>query len=216
MDGTKVEEILQKLFNETNDLLDEKFAVMAAQIRNDINEVKEDLARYKAENNIEIEKLKKTVSDVETSQEFLTDDESIKRVNNLIDNNKKMHLENQRLNVDIKDLKTQLQQSKDELNLHSQYIRSSWMVEISGILVKKDENLYNIISKIIDLAGIENFSVDQIVIAHRTSTNHFAPIIILFKRKRDRINFYSQKGKLRKLIVDQVLADREIESNSIE
>ena len=216
MDGTKVEEILQKLFNETNDLLDEKFAVMAAQIRNDINEVKEDLARYKAENNIEIEKLKKTVSDVETSQEFLTDDESIKRVNNLIDNNKKMHLENQRLNADIKDLKTQLQQSKDELNLHSQYIRSSWMVEISGILVKKDENLYNIISKIIDLTGIENVSVDQIVIAHRTSTSHFAPIIILFKRKLDRINFYSQKGKLRKLIVDQVLADREIESNSIE
>ena len=87
--------------------------------------MKEDLTRYRAENNIEIEKLKKTVSDVETSQEFLTDDESIERVNNLIDNNKKMPLENQRLNVDIKDLKTQLQQSKDELNLHSQYITSS-------------------------------------------------------------------------------------------
>ena len=86
--------------------------------------MKEDLTRYKAENNTEIEKLKKTVSDVETCQ---TDeyDESKERVNNQIDNNRKMHLENQRLNADVKDLKTHLQQSKDELNLHSQYITSS-------------------------------------------------------------------------------------------
>lgn len=86
------------------------------------NVVKEDLARYKAEKNTEKEKFKKTVSDVETSQNFLTDEyhESNKRVNSLIDDNKKIHLENQRLNTDIKDLKTQLQQSKDELNLYSQ------------------------------------------------------------------------------------------------
>ena len=124
MDRTKIEEILQKLLNKTNNLLDEKSAVMVAEVRNDINEVKEDLTRYKAENNTEIEKLKKTVSDVETCQ---TDeyDESKLRVNNQIDNNRKMHLENQRLNADVKDLKTQLQQSKDELNLHSQYITSS-------------------------------------------------------------------------------------------
>ena len=59
---------------------------------------------------------------MKTSQNFLTDEyhESNKRVNSLIDDNKKIHLENQRLNTDIKDLKTQLQQSKDELNLHSQ------------------------------------------------------------------------------------------------
>ena len=124
MDRTKIEEILQQLLNKTNDLLDEKSAVMVAQVRNDINEVKEDLTRYRAENNIETEKLKKTVSDVETCQ---TDeyDERKERINNLIDNNRKMHLENQRLNADVKDLKTQLQQSDDELNLHSQYITSS-------------------------------------------------------------------------------------------
>ena len=167
MDRTKIEEILQQLLNKTNDLLDEKSAVMVAQVRNDINEVKEDLTRQRAENNIETEKLKKTVSDVETCQ---TDeyDESKERINNLIDNNRKMHLENQRLNADVKDLKTQLQQSDDELNLHSQYITSSQMVEISGIPVKKDENVYNIITKIVDLAGITDFSVDQIDIVDRT------------------------------------------------
>ena len=99
---------------------------------------------------------------METSQKFLTDEyhESNERVNSLIDDNKKIHLENQRLNTDIKDLKTQLQQSKDELNLHSQETRSSWMNEILGIPVKKDENVYNIITKIVDLAGINDFSED--------------------------------------------------------
>ena len=151
MDETKAEGILQKLLNKANDLLEEKFAVMAAQIRNGINEVKKDPRRYKAENNTEIEKLKKIISDVETTQKFLRDeyDESKDRVNNLIDDNKKTHLENQRLNVDIKDLKTQLQQSKDELNLHSQYIRSSWMIETSSIPVKKYENVYNMIIKLL-------------------------------------------------------------------
>ena len=42
------------------------------------------------------------------------------------------------------------------------------MVEISGIPVKKDENVYNIITKIVDLAGITDFSVDQIDIVDRT------------------------------------------------
>lgn len=41
------------------------------------------------------------------------------------------------------------------------------MVEISGIPVKKDKNVYNV-NKIVDLAGIEAFTVDQIDIAHRT------------------------------------------------
>lgn len=58
------------------------------------------------------------------------------------------------------------------------------MVEISGIPVKKDKNVYNL-NKIVDLAGIEAFTVDQIDIAHRTWADHFASIIILFSRKRD-------------------------------
>ena len=41
------------------------------------------------------------------------------------------------------------------------------------------------INKIIDLAGIEEFSVDQIDIAHRTSIKHFAQTIILFNRKQN-------------------------------
>ena len=33
MDRTKIEEILQKLLNKTNDLLDEKSAVMVAEVK---------------------------------------------------------------------------------------------------------------------------------------------------------------------------------------
>lgn len=34
------------------------------------------------------------------------------------------------------------------------------MVEILGIPVKKDENVYDIINKIVDLSGIEESTVD--------------------------------------------------------
>ena len=83
------------------------------------------------------------------------------------------------------------------------------MVEILSIPLMKDENVYNIIKKIIELAEIELFSVDQINIAHRMSTNHHVPIITLFNRKLNQINFYIQKRKLQKLTTDQVLLDLE-------
>ena len=54
------------------------------------------------------------------------------------------------------------------------------------------------------------------LISFFTSTNHFSHIIILFNRKRDRINFYSQKGKLCKLTVNQKLVVRETERDSNE
>ena len=46
LDETKIDETSQKLLNKTNDLHDKKFAVMSAQIKNDINEVREDLTKY--------------------------------------------------------------------------------------------------------------------------------------------------------------------------
>ena len=41
------------------------------------------------------------------------------------------------------------------------------------------------INKIIDFTGTEEFSVDQIDIAHRTLIKHFALTIILFNRKQN-------------------------------
>lgn len=98
MNETKMKEILLKLLNKTNDVIYKKLAVMAPQIRNDVNKVKEDLT---AENNAEIVNLKETASDVEKCQQCLTDtcQDNKEKVKNLTDNNRKVHLESQRLNL---------------------------------------------------------------------------------------------------------------------
>ena len=67
------------------------------------------------------------------------------------------------------------------------------MVEISGIPRKKGEDCLNLISQLANLANITDFDISQIDLAHRTSPNELAPIIILFITKRDRLNFYNHK-----------------------
>ena len=56
--------------------------------------------------------------------------------------------------------------------------------------------------ELVVMANISNFHPNQIDIVHPTSSNTNAPIIILFCKKRDRINFYSQRKKARDLTSD--------------
>ena len=81
------------------------------------------------------------------------------------------------------------------------YIGSLWMIEIAGIPYDKEEKCIQlIISKLAELVEITNFNKNQIDLAHRTSTNTTAPVIMLvFNKKSDRINFYNQREKIKKL-----------------
>ena len=73
------------------------------------------------------------------------------------------------------------------------------MIEIVGIPYHKEENCIQLISKLGELVEITNFNKNQIDLAHRTSTKTTAPIIILFNKKSDRIIFYTQRKKTKKL-----------------
>ena len=55
------------------------------------------------------------------------------------------------------------------------------------------------------VAGICNFDVSQIDIAHRVSEKGTAPIIVLFNRKADRTNFYRQKNNLFKVQANHIV-----------
>ena len=80
------------------------------------------------------------------------------------------------------------------------YIGSLWMIEIAGIPYDKEEKCIQlIISKLAELVEITNFNKNQIDLAHRTSTNTTTPVIMLFNKKSDRINFYNQREKIKKL-----------------
>ena len=70
------------------------------------------------------------------------------------------------------------------------------MLELSGIPRQDDENAIDLVNKTAVVAGICNFDVSQIDIAHRVSEKETAPIIVLLNRKADRTNFYRQKKKL--------------------
>ena len=68
-------------------------------------------------------------------------------------------------------------------------MRSSWMVDLTGIATMKTENVFGHLNHLADIAKIYKFTQEQIDIAHRTSNKADAPIIILFNKKRDRTSF---------------------------
>ena len=75
-----------------------------------------------------------------------------------------------------------------EINKLAQYNRSPFMLELSGIPRQDDENVIDLASKTALAAGICNFDVSQIDIAHRVSRKGTAPIIIyLIERQIEQI-----------------------------
>ena len=78
-----------------------------------------------------------------------------------------------------------------EVNRLTQYNRSSFMLEISGIPFNKNENKSNIIQKIVMLTKIIYIDSDvtQVDVAHRTSKRPNAPTILSFNKKSDKLFF---------------------------
>ena len=103
---------------------------------------------------------------------------------------------NKQLHNEIKALYQSQEENQIEINKLAQYNRSSFMLELSGILWQDDENAIDLAHKTPAVAGIRNFDMSQIDIAHRVSEKGTAPIIVLFNRKADRTNFYIQKNRL--------------------
>ena len=90
-----------------------------------------------------------------------------------------------------------------EVNRLAQYNRSSFMLEISGIPFNKNENVSNIIQKIVMLTKVTDLDITQVDAAHKTSKRQNAPIIMLFNKKSDRTDFFKQKKKFHSLRADQ-------------
>ena len=88
------------------------------------------------------------------------------------------------------------------------------MLELSGITRQDDENAIDLFNKAAVVAGICNFDVSQIDIAHRVSEKGTAPIIVLFNRKADRTNFYRQKKKLFKVRANHIVKPNNNEDHS--
>ena len=79
------------------------------------------------------------------------------------------------------------------------------MLELSGNLQQDDENAVDLVNKTAVVAGIWNFYLIQIDIAHRVSEKGTALLIVLFNRKTDRTQFYGQKNKLFKVRANDIV-----------
>ena len=197
MDEDKMKALLDEYLSKSNanmqEILDEKLNKMEDILKREINE------------------LRTTVQDIEKRQEVINTnfDTHNSKIQDLINDNKKLHLENKRLNQEIDETITRQEETEVKINQLAQYNRSSFMLEISGIPLKKSEDAVKLIEDVAIKVKIKNFDREQIDVAHGTSKKNTAPIIILFKTKNDRNKFYKQKKN-----IFSVSAEQFVESNT--
>ena len=108
----------------------------------------------------------------------------------------------------INKMKSVVSDNDIEINRFAQYNRSSFILEISEISCNKNENVSNIIKKVIMLTVTTGFNITQVPVAHRISKRENTPIIILFNKKSDRNYFYKPKKKFQNLRAHQFQATR--------
>ena len=105
--------------------------------------------------------------------------------------NSHLKKENALLNLTIKNVRLDLETVKEKENENTQYIRSSFMLQSSNIPVRsKSEISVEIVYKVAELVDIDNNRRNQIDVAHQTSKNKVASIIVSFYKKIDRQNFH--------------------------
>ena len=203
MDEDKMKALLDEYLSKSNanmqEILDEKINKMEDILKSEINE------------------LRTTVQDIEKSQEVISTnfDTHNSKVQDLINDNKKLLLENKRLKQEIDETITRQEENEVKINQLAQYNISSFMLEISGIPRKKSEDAVKLIENVAIKAKIKNFDREQIDVAHRTSKKNTAPIIILFKTRNDRNNFYKQKKNMFSVSAEQFVENNtNIKENS--
>ena len=208
MDDTKIEKLMERLLLKNNEILDEKLnrvsdklSTIENNIRTEINQIKEDINSVKCSNQVEFNKINETVGSIEDSQHLISEEfeKQKQKISQLLEDNKKNHLDNTRLHHELNNMKSAVNYNGIEVNRLAQYNRPSFMLEMSGIPFNKNENVSNIIQKIVMLTKIKDFDIIQFDIAHRTSKRQNAPIIMLFNKKSDRTNFFKQRKKFHNL-----------------
>ena len=99
------------------------------------------------------------------------------------------------LKNEISNLKEKSSDNRKKTNQLGQYLRSSWMLEISGIPFTETEYYRCFVTELVGLATISRFNINQVDMIHRTSEKSTVPI----KSKAGRLNFYNQRRKVKGL-----------------
>ena len=188
--GNKINKLLEKFTSmETNiSLLHTQMNNVKEEIKANTEKINEKLRIHTELINEKFKITDSKVQDLEASIKFMSDkfEEQKSELTDIRKLNNHLKEENALLNSTIKNVRLELETVKENENENVQYIRSSFMLELSNIPVQgKNENSVEIACKVADLAKIDNFHRNQIDVAHQTSKNKMASIIVLFHKKSD-------------------------------
>ena len=154
MDDTKIEKLMERLLLKNNEILDEKLnkvtdklSTVENNIRTEINQIKEDINSVKCSNQVEFNKINETVGSIEDRQHVISGEfeKQKQKISQLLEDNKKIHLDNNRLHHELNNMKTVVNDNGIEVNRLARYNRSSFMLEISGIPFNKNEKACQIL-----------------------------------------------------------------------
>ena len=125
MDDTKIEKLMERLLLKNNEILDkklnkgsDKLSTIENNIRTDINQIKEDINSIECSNQVEFNKIKETVGSIEDSQHLISDEfeKQKQKISQLLEDNKKIHLDNNRLHHELSNMKTVVNDNGIEVN----------------------------------------------------------------------------------------------------
>ena len=125
MDDTKIEKLMERLLLKNNEILDEKLnrvsdklSTIENNIRTGINQTKEDINSIKCSNQVEFNKINETVGSIEDSQHLISEEfeKQKQKISQLLEDNKKIHLDNTRLHHELNNMKSVVNDNRIEVN----------------------------------------------------------------------------------------------------
>lgn len=192
-------------FNENTKSMSQISATLD-DIKTQQNEMKRDFLAFKSNTQASINALESSQQKVVESQEFLNSEfEDIKKE---LESTKKRAEEAEtkavKLNAEVQTIHEDIQRERDRNNDLEQYGRRC-MLELNNIPVREKEDLRKIITSLAKAVNYQEFNYDANVdIVHRlNSVLETPPIIILFRSRTARNEFYG----IRKLLKDISLQD---------
>lgn len=109
------------------------------------------------------------------------------------------------INAELQALKETITQEQHRINDLEQYGRRS-MLEISNIPVKNEENIKDIVTALASKMKVKDFNYDTDVdVAHRLNSKlKPPPIIVMFRSRTKRDEFYEQRKSLRNITLQDL------------
>ena len=216
----KIMAAILELINSVNKNTDSmtQLASKIEDIKIQQNEIKRDFLSFKSNTQASLNALEASQQSITRNQHYLNEDVETMKAE-LAET--KMRAETAevkivQLNADLKILSDDLQNERNKYNDLEQYGGRN-MLELNNIPVKKDENLKMVIVALAKAVNYNNFNCESCVdIVHRLNSKlETPPIIILFKSRTARNEFFHIRKHLKEIKLKDLNLDYNEKENII-